>query len=92
MTELLVIPLFPHYAMSSYESAVERVKEVAAKLAPKMRLQIQAPYYAAPELYCSSGGKRRSSIYRKDSITCCLAFTVCPSDRFENLIRQGVTV
>ena len=28
--EVLVIPLFPHYAMSSYESAVERVKEVAA--------------------------------------------------------------
>jgi protoheme ferro-lyase len=32
--DLLVIPLFPHYAMSSYESAVERVKEVAAKIAP----------------------------------------------------------
>src|ERR1041385_8740756 len=26
ITELLLIPLFPHYAMSSYESAVERVK------------------------------------------------------------------
>src|SRR6516164_9780613 len=30
--DLLVIPLFPHYAMSSYESAVERVKEVAAQM------------------------------------------------------------
>jgi ferrochelatase len=45
VTHLLVIPLFPHYAMSSYESAVERVKEVGGKLAPGMRLQIQAPYY-----------------------------------------------
>jgi len=45
VTELFVIPLFPHYAMSSYESAIERVREVAAKLTPKMRLQFQAPYY-----------------------------------------------
>ncbi len=27
VTQLLVIPLFPHYAMSSYESAVEQVKK-----------------------------------------------------------------
>ncbi len=31
--DLLLIPLFPHYAMSSYESAVERVKAVAAESA-----------------------------------------------------------
>ena len=30
-TEVLLIPLFPHYAMSSYETAVERVKELAAR-------------------------------------------------------------
>jgi ferrochelatase len=28
-TEVLLIPLFPHYAMSSYETAVVRVQEVA---------------------------------------------------------------
>jgi len=43
--DLLLIPLFPHYAMSSFESAVERVKEVAGKLAPRMRLQVQPPYF-----------------------------------------------
>lgn len=48
ITELLLIPLFPHYAMSSYETAVERVKEVAADLAPSMRLQVQPPYYELP--------------------------------------------
>jgi ferrochelatase len=47
--ELLVIPLFPHYAMSSYESAVERVKEVAAKIAPQMKIEIQPPYFDAPD-------------------------------------------
>ena len=49
VTRLLVIPLFPHYAMSSYESAVERVKEVAAKISPRLSLVIQPPYFDAPD-------------------------------------------
>lgn len=47
--DLLLIPLFPHYAMSSFETAVERVKEVAATLAPKMRIQVQPPCYEHPD-------------------------------------------
>jgi ferrochelatase len=47
--DVLVIPLFPHYAMSSYETAVERVRELAAQLAPNMRLHIQPPYYDQPD-------------------------------------------
>jgi ferrochelatase len=34
--------------MSSYESAVERVKKVAAKIAPKMRIEVQPPYFDSP--------------------------------------------
>jgi protoporphyrin/coproporphyrin ferrochelatase len=49
VTHLLVIPLFPHYAMSSYESAVERVKKAARQIAPKMRIEIQPPYFDAPD-------------------------------------------
>jgi ferrochelatase len=47
--ELFLIPLFPHYALSGYESAVERVKEVAAKLAPQMRIIAQPPYFDSPD-------------------------------------------
>jgi len=47
--EVLLIPLFPHYAMSSYETAVVRVKQVAAKLAPQMRIQVQPPYGDSPD-------------------------------------------
>ena len=47
--DLLVIPLFPHFAMSSYETAVERVKEVAARLAPRMVLRFQPPFYTEPD-------------------------------------------
>jgi ferrochelatase len=47
--DLLLIPLFPHYAMSSYETAVVRVREVAARLAPQMKITVQPPYYDAPD-------------------------------------------
>src|SRR5262249_29365577 len=33
VTDLLLIPLFPHYAMSSFETAVERVKLVLGRSA-----------------------------------------------------------
>ena len=47
--DLFLIPLFPHYAMSSYESAMVRVLGVAAKIAPQMKVTVQPPYYDAPD-------------------------------------------
>ena len=47
--DVYLIPLFPHYAMSSFETAVVRVQEVAAKLAPKMKITVQPPYGDMPE-------------------------------------------
>jgi protoporphyrin/coproporphyrin ferrochelatase len=47
--DLLVIPLFPHYAMSSFETAVVRVQEVAAQIAPRMRVEIGKAYYDQPD-------------------------------------------
>ncbi len=47
--QLLLIPLFPHYAMSSYETAVERVRELAAKRAPRMRIEVEPPFFNRPE-------------------------------------------
>jgi ferrochelatase len=46
--QILVIPLFPHYAMSSYETAVERVKTVAGNLAPNVLLEVVPPFYQDP--------------------------------------------
>jgi len=48
-TKVLLIPLFPHYAMSSYESAVMEVVRVAGKIAPQMELTVQPPYYDRPD-------------------------------------------
>ncbi len=47
--DVLLIPLFPHYAMSSYETAVVRVQELAAKHAPDMKITVQSPYYDHPD-------------------------------------------
>jgi ferrochelatase len=47
--DFFLIPLFPHYAMASYESAVERVKKIAGKLAPQMKIEVQPPYFDAPD-------------------------------------------
>jgi hypothetical protein len=38
-TEVLLIPLFPHCAMASYETAVVRVREVMTKCAPQIKLK-----------------------------------------------------
>ncbi len=46
--ELLLIPMFPHYAMSSYETAVERVREVAGRIAPEMAVRVHPPYFDHP--------------------------------------------
>ena len=47
--ETFLVPLFPHYAMSSFETAVVRVQQVARKVAPGMKIVVQPPYGAAPD-------------------------------------------
>jgi ferrochelatase len=48
VTDLLVIPMFPHFAMSSFETAAEHVKHVAGRIAPEMKVRIAPPYYDDP--------------------------------------------
>jgi ferrochelatase len=46
VTRVLMFPQYPHYAMSSWETVVVKVQEVAARLAPQMKLECVQPYYA----------------------------------------------
>jgi ferrochelatase len=57
--EILVVPQFPHYAMSSYESAVERVKTVASERRPQVELTVIPPYYDAPDYIAALAGSAR---------------------------------
>ena len=43
---LLLFPQYPHYAMSSWETVVVKVRREAARLAPAMKIECVAPYYA----------------------------------------------
>lgn len=47
--DLFVIPLYPHYAMSSYETVVAKVQEVLEERDDEIDLQIQPPFYDDPD-------------------------------------------
>jgi protoporphyrin/coproporphyrin ferrochelatase len=44
--ELLLIPQYPHYAMSSWETVTVKVHKEAARLAPRMHIATVQPFYA----------------------------------------------
>lgn len=46
--DLLVFPQYPHFAMSSYETAVACVHKELQRQAPHMRAHIHEPFYNAP--------------------------------------------
>lgn len=45
LEEVILVPLYPHYAMSSYETAVEYAKEQHRKGGYKFRITTLKPYY-----------------------------------------------
>lgn len=47
--ELFLVPLYPHYAMSSYETAVVQAMDEVAKQKPEMKVTLLQPYYNDPE-------------------------------------------
>jgi protoporphyrin/coproporphyrin ferrochelatase len=48
MEEIIAIPLYPHYAMSSYETAVEHAKEIHRKKKYRFRLELIPPFFQDP--------------------------------------------
>jgi protoporphyrin/coproporphyrin ferrochelatase len=47
--EVIAIPLYPHYAMSSYETAVEYAREIYKKKNYNFKLTFIKPYYNNPD-------------------------------------------
>ncbi len=45
LEEVIAVPLYPHYAMSSYETAVEHAKEIHKKNKYPFTLEFIKPYY-----------------------------------------------
>ncbi|WP_037360246.1 ferrochelatase [Schleiferia thermophila] len=48
LMDLVMVPLYPHYAMSSYETAVEHVKKAYNKARYTFRLHTVPPFYKHP--------------------------------------------
>ncbi len=48
VTEVLLIPLYPHYAMSSFETVVEKAKEVNLKWFSKIHTSVLPAFYNNP--------------------------------------------
>lgn len=42
---IFLIPLYPHYAMSSYETAVVKAQDVLRDIAPDVRMDVQPPFF-----------------------------------------------
>ncbi len=49
LEEVFVVPLYPHYAMSSYETVVEKSVEVARMKFPGLKLRFQPVFYDDPD-------------------------------------------
>ena len=47
--EVVALPLYPHYAMSSYETAVEYAKEIHRKKKYSFKLSFVEPFYNEPD-------------------------------------------
>ena len=55
LEEVILFPLYPHYAMSSYETAVEYMKEVHAKEKYQFKLTTIKPFYKDPDYIKAMG-------------------------------------
>lgn len=48
VNSVVVLPLFPHYAMSSYESVVQHAAEQLGQIANAVRYRVVLPFYSHP--------------------------------------------
>jgi ferrochelatase len=53
LEEVLAVPLYPHYAMSSYETAVEHAKKIYKKNKYSFKLSFTQPFYSDPDYIAS---------------------------------------
>ncbi len=49
LEEVIAVPLYPHYAMASYETAVEYAKEIHKKKKYSFKLNFIKPFYNEPD-------------------------------------------
>lgn len=66
LDEILIAPMYPHYAMSSYETALEHVIETIKGLKKNARLRVLKPFYSEPGYIESLAASIRPSLEAHD--------------------------
>jgi len=64
--DLLIVPMYPHYAMSSYETAVVHLMEFVRELKPDLKTTLVQPFYQEPEYIEALVESARPSIEKGD--------------------------
>ena len=57
--DVLIVPMYPHYAMSSYETAVVHLMDSVRKLKPDLKTTLLPPFYQEPGYIESLAGRTR---------------------------------
>lgn len=60
--EILLIPLYPHYAMSSFETVVVKAKEINNNLFPNMKLDVLPPFYNQKDYIKAMGNNLKKQL------------------------------
>jgi ferrochelatase len=64
--DLFIMPMYPHYAMSSYETAVVHAMEQIRELQPSMKTTLLQPFYQHPDYIKALVERARPSIEAGD--------------------------
>ena len=65
LQEVIAIPLYPHYAMSSFETAVEHAKEVYRKKKYGFSLKFSSPFFKEPNYIHAMAENMRPYLLRE---------------------------
>lgn len=66
MEEIYLIPLYPHYAMSSYETVVVKAEEVIKEKYPKLRLKVKEAFFDQEEYILTLAETMKESLMGVD--------------------------
>ena len=88
---LVVLPLFPHYAMSSYETAVEHCKAEIRRLCPNLSFRVVQPFYAH-EAYIRVLADNIRPYLTKPFDKLILSYHGIPRDHLDKTTRQALNL
>lgn len=78
ISELLIAPMYPHYAMSSYETAVEHVKQAVKQSGKTYKVTILKPFYNEPAYIDALAESMRPYVQGKDFDTLLFSYHGLP--------------